>query len=135
MIDFFVEGIPQTKGSARAIRVKGKAYPVIINANAKNTKWERAVKREAALEMAGRGYRLFYGPISVAMTFFVKKPKRVKGTAVMSTTRPDCDKYIRSILDALTGICYRDDGEVSHIQAIKFYSDRPGVQITVKGVE
>jgi Holliday junction resolvase RusA-like endonuclease len=33
--------------------------------------------------------------------------------------RPDLDKLVRAVLDALTGVCYLDDSQVTRIEAEK----------------
>jgi Holliday junction resolvase RusA-like endonuclease len=44
---------------------------------------------------------------------------------------PDLDKLIRAILDALTGVVWRDDGQVVDIVASKVYADTPGVDVVI----
>lgn len=129
MTTFFVEGIPQTKGSTRTFMVKGKRYPVVTNDNPKNTVWARRVRREAQSQP---GVKLVeVGPVTLDLMFFVPRPKRVKEALSPSATRPDLDKMVRSVGDALEGVCYRNDAQVASVRAGKFYSDRPGVSITV----
>ncbi|MFN5250035.1 MAG: RusA family crossover junction endodeoxyribonuclease, partial [Bacteroidota bacterium] len=47
------------------------------------------------------------------------------------TVPPDADKLIRSVLDGLTAIAYRDDAQVTSIVAQKAYGERIGVDIRV----
>ena len=133
MIEFFVPGIPQTKGSARAFLPKGKGlYPVVTNDNPKNKKWARSVKIAAQNAMVKQGMKLLTGPVKLYCVFYVPQPKRVKSGLELSTTRPDLDKMVRSVGDALEGTCYKHDAQVAGIVATKFYSLKPGVQITVE---
>lgn len=60
--------------------------------------------------------------------------RREKGLSV-PLKKPDTDNYIKSILDALTGIIWADDNIIQHIDARKFYSEKPRVEITVKDYE
>jgi crossover junction endodeoxyribonuclease RusA len=39
---------------------------------------------------------------------------------------PDIDKVCRAVLDALTGILYRDDAQVVALSAVKTYADGYG---------
>ena len=134
MIEFFVPGIPQTKGSARAFLPKGKGrYPVVTNDNPKNKKWARGVKIAAQNAMAKQDMKILTGPVKLSCVFYVPQPKRVKIGLELSTTRPDLDKMVRSVGDALEGTCYKQDAQVAGIMATKFYSLKPGVQITVFG--
>ena len=68
-------------------------------------------------------------PIFMVMNFRVKKPKSVK--RIFPTVPPDLDKYIRGVLDALTGIAYLDDSQVITIQATKRYALVAGVDIQI----
>ena len=45
------------------------------------------------------------------------------------TSLPDLDKLIRCVLDALTGVCYQDDGQVWLCKSCKMYGKNPGVHI------
>jgi Holliday junction resolvase RusA-like endonuclease len=49
----------------------------------------------------------------------------------MPTVPPDLDKLIRAVLDGLTGVAYKDDGQVVRITAVKIYAQKIGVQIGV----
>jgi Holliday junction resolvase RusA-like endonuclease len=64
------------------------------------------------------------------MKFFYERGKTV--TRQIPTVPPDLDKQIRSILDALTGVAYGDDSQVTRILASKEYGS-PGVEIEVTG--
>jgi Holliday junction resolvase RusA-like endonuclease len=43
---------------------------------------------------------------------------------------PDLDKLVRAVLDALTAVAYRDDGQVTRITATKEYGT-PGLSVSV----
>jgi Holliday junction resolvase RusA-like endonuclease len=57
------------------------------------------------------------------------KPKTVNRQ--MPTVPPDLDKLIRAVLDGLTGVAYKDDGQVVRISAVKIYAQKIGVQIGI----
>ena len=42
------------------------------------------------------------------------------------------DPYIKSTLDALTGVLWADDNAIIKIEAEKYYSDQPRVEIVMK---
>jgi Holliday junction resolvase RusA-like endonuclease len=69
------------------------------------------------------------GAIGIEIVFRVKRPKTVKRD--FPTVAPDLDKYIRGVLDALTGIAYIDDSQVTDIKAEKVYSNTPGADIKI----
>jgi crossover junction endodeoxyribonuclease RusA len=70
------------------------------------------------------------GQIAISMRFFYERGKTV--TRQHPTVPPDLDKQIRSILDALTGVAYVDDSQVTHIKATKEYG-APGSKLRLQG--
>ena len=65
--------------------------------------------------------------MEIQMVFIMPKPKTVK--RAYPTVAPDLDKLVRAVLDALTGICYLDDSQVTDIRASKVYGSSTGVEI------
>lgn len=82
-----------------------------------------------ALSARFAGAKPVEGAIGIEIVFRVKRPKTVKRD--FPTVAPDLDKYIRGVLDALTGIAYIDDSQVTDIKAEKVYSDTPGADIKI----
>jgi Holliday junction resolvase RusA-like endonuclease len=82
-----------------------------------------------ALSARFAGVKPVEGAIKIEIVFRVKRPKTVKRDA--PTVAPDLDKYIRGVLDALTGIAYQDDSQVVDIWAEKVYSDIAGADINI----
>lgn len=68
----------------------------------------------------------------INLMFCMPKPSSVKRS--IPSTRPDLDKLIRAVLDALTGIAYVDDGQVVEITASKIYSNYVGVKIGIEKI-
>ena len=67
------------------------------------------------------------GAVQLELTFVLAKPKTVK--RIYPFVRPDLDKLCRAVLDALTGIAYKDDQQVVTLNANKIYGKRAGVFI------
>lgn len=127
-ISFRVYGLPQTKGSTRARPVPGKPYANIVNDNAKNKPWATLVSYEARL--AKGPDEPLEGPIILRLRFFMRPPKALpKRRDSFAIKRPDLDKMIRSIKDALSSILYRDDSQVIMLVVTKEYALQPGVEI------
>jgi Holliday junction resolvase RusA-like endonuclease len=82
-----------------------------------------------ALSARFAGAKPVEGAIGIEISFRVKRPKTVKRD--YPTVAPDLDKYIRGVLDALTGIAYIDDSQVIDIKAKKVYSDAAGADIKI----
>lgn len=120
MISFFVDGRPIPQGSMKVIN----GY-IIHTQGSALAAWRSAI----ALGARHAGALPRDGAISIDMTFFMPKPKTV--TRSHPTVAPDLDKLIRAVLDGLTAIAYRDDGQVISITARKDYGERIGVDISL----
>ena len=73
------------------------------------------------------------GAVQLELTFVLVKPKTVK--RIYPFVRPDLDKLCRAVLDALTGIAYKDDQQVVSLFATKSYGERAGVFILLTELE
>jgi Holliday junction resolvase RusA-like endonuclease len=77
---------------------------------------------------------LIDGPIGVALTFFLTKPKSNK--SALPIVKPDLDNLVKSTLDAMKKLVYKDDNVITDIQAKKRWcSDRYDPQGGVPGVD
>lgn len=113
MIEFHVIGIPQPQGSAQAFVPKGWTRAIVTSANKKNKPWRQEVAGVAIAYMQDHGFVLMEErPIQVEVEFFFERPKSTKKTVLHKITKPDVDKLARSVLDALTGIVFKDDSQV-----------------------
>lgn len=116
-LDFTVKGQPVPQGSMRAFNNR------IVHVNAKPLNlWRRTVRD------AYRG-SLFDGPVMVSMVFTLPRGRTVRRARPF--VKPDLDKLVRAILDALTGAAFHDDAQVTSITARKEYGPSPGVRIKV----
>jgi Holliday junction resolvase RusA-like endonuclease len=129
MITFRIYGIPQTKGSTKSFMRPGMRFPIVTNDNPKNKGWAQTVSGEA---QRNRPPAPLTGPVCLELRFFMPKPKSYPKTKTLfATKRPDLDKMVRSIKDALKGVMYLDDAQVVWMKACKYYDDAPGVEIRV----
>jgi crossover junction endodeoxyribonuclease RusA len=121
---FFVSGRPIPQGSLKFIR--GNA----IHVRAKDLGLWRAdiakVARSIILERAQYG-------VELSLVFTLNKPKTV--TRLEPFKRPDIDKLCRAVLDALTGVAYEDDQQVTKLTAVKEYGETEGVTIRITDKE
>ena len=75
--------------------------------------------------------------VSVNVRFIFTRPKshlRKDGTTRPAAprfpaTRPDVDKLVRAVLDALTGVAFVDDSQVVAVNALKEYGNVSGADI------
>jgi Holliday junction resolvase RusA-like endonuclease len=123
-----VYGTPVPKGSARAFVIPGdKPRAVVVQNNKKPlahwaTQIGNEARRTAMIGDGGTRPMDFDGPFMVGATFFFNRPKSVSITArPVPSVKPDLDKLVRAVLDALTGIVWRDDAQVVSIIARKRY--------------
>lgn len=61
------------------------------------------------------------GPVGVNLIFVVTKPKSRPKSDEWCYVKPDIDNYVKAVFDAVNGIAWHDDGQVSWTQARKKY--------------
>jgi crossover junction endodeoxyribonuclease RusA len=132
-ITFQVFGTPQPQGSARAFMPKGAKFPVVTSDNPKLKPWRQEVAQVAQLEMNENNLEVIgkKHPTRIEAEFYFAPPKSGRNL-VHKMTRPDVDKLSRALLDALTGIVYEDDGQVSQCEVRKFFGAPARVVVMVK---
>jgi Holliday junction resolvase RusA-like endonuclease len=146
---FFVPGLPVTQGSTQAFIVKGARGPraVVTHKNPKRLRSWRldvAAKAKATIPPLVLTQTVHErAPITLRLEFFLPAPKsrpitlktdRQRALWAYHAKRPDLDKLIRAVLDALTGTAFADDAQVFHVTATKDYAvhpQRPGVRIAL----
>jgi crossover junction endodeoxyribonuclease RusA len=132
LIEFQVHGKPQPQGSAKAFIPKGWKRPIITSDNKTLKPWRQDVSQLAAQAMQGQ--ETTTAPVSVAVTFCFARPKSVKASVVHKTTKPDVDKLLRSVLDSMTGIVFRDDSQVVCLVGQKEFGPVEGAVIRVRTI-
>lgn len=130
MIRFTVIGKPEPQGSARAFYIKKLGRAVITSDNAKLKPWRQQVSGMAMEAMKGYQVQAAGTAIRVEARFYFDRPKSIKRTA-LKTTKPDADKLLRAILDALTGIVFNDDAQVTECFVTKSFGQPARVEIAV----
>lgn len=138
ILQFDVRGIPEGQGSMRAF-VRGGHASVVHRAPRTLMAW-RADIAQGCREAIGLD-PLIDGPVQVQLFFRLPRPRahyKPDGTLRPSAptrapTTPDIDKLVRAALDALTGVAFHDDRQVTDLVARKSYeeSSGPGVFVTV----
>jgi crossover junction endodeoxyribonuclease RusA len=140
MIRFDVLGTPAPKGSGRAMLIRGRARFVAggssVNA-AKMKSFEAAIRERVGELLGERTEPCFVDrPLVVGIVFRLQRPAGHWGTGkhagalkpsapALPTTKPDCDKLCRHVLDVLTGSIWDDDSRIVEIVARKEYA-KPG---------
>lgn len=88
---------------------------------------------------AHNGLQPLETPINVNIKAFIgipaSKSKKFKAAALEGvqrpTKKPDCDNIAKIILDALSGIVYKDDKQIVSLLVEKFYADNPRVEVKI----
>jgi crossover junction endodeoxyribonuclease RusA len=112
---FTAVGEPTTQGSKNLVRTK-KGRSIMIESSKNLKPWRQCVA--AAAKEAGVAFRT--GPVMMQIVCRWPRPRShftsrglLRSGAPAWPTGPDVDKLERAIFDALKGIAYRDDSQVS----------------------
>lgn len=133
-INICVDGDPVAKARPRIGMIHGRAMAFTP---AHTKKYENHIRMAASQAMTG--LIPFDEPLSVVMTALLpipaswsqKKQKLALMGHIRPATRPDIDNYLKSALDGLNGIVFRDDCLVVQVKATKSYSDKPRLLIQI----
>ncbi len=132
MVRFAVDGVPMPKERPRLDR-GGR-----VHTPKKTRDYEAAVRAAAYEAMAGR--EPISGGVRLDVGIYLPVPKSwpehrrldALSGGLMPTMRPDGDNCYKAVADALNGVCYRDDGQIVIGGFVKYYSERPRVEVTVE---
>lgn len=130
VIRFNAIGRPIAKGSMKAV-ARG-----VLTSTAKGLKaWSDVIGWEARQHCS----EIIDGPVAITAEFRIPRPKSApKRREKPCITRPDLDKYLRALFDALHDVVYADDSQVTNIIASKRYAyigEQPGVSVEIRRVE
>ncbi len=94
------------------------------------SKWYKDVERSIGEQWE---HGMLEGPIKTRFLFLLPRPKTVKRKFPISKFDGDVDKLVRAIFDAMTGIVYGDDSQVTDSSEQKRYADgqKAGVWIYI----
>jgi Holliday junction resolvase RusA-like endonuclease len=135
VIGFEIPGEPQGKRRARFVRaghfIKSYADPKTLN-------YETFIREMFCV--AYPGFTPVGDQVEVEIKSFCGMPKNVskKKRALMETgelrpaKRPEVDNIAKVILDALTGLAFKNDSQVVKLLVEKSYSDRPRTAVEVR---
>lgn len=135
MLSFFVPGVPKPQGSKRAFVNPKTNRAVIVEDNTKTRDWRGDVKWFAQQER-GVDAVVTDDAVAVNVRFIMPRPKSTpKSRTPRAVKKPDVDKLLRTILDALTGTVWRDDSQVVELHGTKRLAEideAPGAHISVE---
>jgi Holliday junction resolvase RusA-like endonuclease len=126
---FHVPGWPRPQGSLQPARRGDKI--IMVEGDYKRARthkaWRAAVFQHANLAMREHGSwpKLYDGPVHLAVMFTMKRPTSARVGDWFAWKRPDLDKLVRSIGDALgTAEVYREDSRIVVLHVAKRYATR-----------
>lgn len=116
MIEVFVPGRPAPQGSKRYL-----GNGVMVESSKALHPW-RADVRARLLDDDGQPLERFTGAVSVRLGFVMPRPASTpKKRTPPAIKRPDIDKLVRAVLDAVKGVLWVDDGQVISAPACKLW--------------
>ena len=137
----WVPGIPQPQGS---IQYKGRSRagkPILTSDNARLKPWRQMI---TWLVSIAEDWQPIEGGVAVEINFVFTRPAFHSGKKGLLPSapadhlvKPDLDKLVRAVLDALTEAgAFRDDSQVVRILTTKAYTTtNPGATITVRSAQ
>jgi crossover junction endodeoxyribonuclease RusA len=123
---FVVLGKPISQGSKRHV-----GNGVMIESSAQLQPWRDAVAWNARRARPD-GWPLDQA-YSLHITFSFARPMSLARRVSHHVKRPDVDKLLRAVLDAMTGIVYTDDAQVDRVVVRKVYGE-PGMLAAIDRV-
>ncbi len=145
---FTVQAEAQPKGSIKLLPIRKfpwhlrgfsevMRHVVLTSDNPQVKSYQSRVAFEATCALRGVQLELT-GPLEISVVFFLPRPKSLaKSYTGPHLKKPDVDKLLRSTLDALTGVVWKDDSQVVSVTAGKRYAglnEEPRVVITVRPI-
>ena len=132
MIELIIEGNPVAQGrpifnsyTKRAHDpIKSKNYKMFVGLTAKRQYHGMLIDCPIRVEIDV--YRANQKSISK------KELDRREKKLSMPTVKPDIDNYVKGIKDALNGVIWIDDNLVVELEAKKYYSVNPRIEIRIK---
>lgn len=124
---FLVPGVPQ--GRAHQIAVvrrapRGHLYARILNDFRRPGR--KGWMQEIRIRARAAGVKLQEGPVAVTIKAGFPRPKSGKGRqAFWHSIKPDAENVVKPILDALSGLAWKDDCQVARVSIDKVYTEDP----------
>jgi len=107
----------------------------------KSKEFKNKLRGMAEKEFSKRPYQAEqYVPLKVTLKFYLpllksfsklNLKKAIVGV-LKPTKKPDLDNYLKGTLDALNGLFWHDDGQITDIVASKRYSEVPRIELIIE---
>ena len=136
MITITIPGVPVAKGRPKAVRMGKKG--IRMYTPTKTASYEATCRTFAMVAMAGRAP--VDDPLSVLFTLHMPIPssmsqkKQAELVGKPHSKKPDASNIVKAVEDALNGIVWNDDSQISLLTANKVYSTDPRVEVMVSPI-
>jgi crossover junction endodeoxyribonuclease RusA len=138
VVELRVHGQPAPQGSKTAFVRGGRAIVTEGKGRGRESHaaWRQAVATAARDWQAIHNAPLLDGPLAVSIEFLLTKPASAPKAKVWADRKPDLDKLVRSVLDAVDGVVINGDSRVVSLYAAKQYAigEAPGARIRIEAV-
>lgn len=112
ILELFVPGQPAPQGSKRHV-----GHGVLVESSRAVAPWRTTVAWHVAQAYAGSVLDV---ALAVDIEFVMRRPTSCpKRSTPPATKRPDLDKLARAVLDALSGVVWRDDSLIIDLHPTK----------------
>ena len=88
--------------------------------------------------------KLIEAPLLIDVSFYIQPPKyisskkkfkeKLEAEEIFCGKKPDIDNYLKALLDSMTGIVFKDDGQVVECRARKLYSLKPKIEFIIEEI-
>ena len=136
MIKLIIPGEPCAQGRPRFSTAGGcvKAYDP-----AKSRSYKAFVKLIAVEEMKKQCWKYTERPLLIRvdayLTLAKSRSKKFKADALagreLPTKKPDVDNLLKTVMDALSGVLYKDDKQIVDCGVRKYYAEEPRLEVTL----
>ena len=130
-LHLFISGEPTAKGAVK-VSMHGTFAHKFMPKKTRNAIQDA---RAQIVSQLPKDFKPMEGPLRIQIIVGRTRPKSAPKRVKHAATRPDLDNYLKLIFDAMNSVVFRDDGQIVAITAVKHFSDKPGIDITVQDVE
>jgi crossover junction endodeoxyribonuclease RusA len=137
-VAFTVYGLAQPKGSTKSFAFKrpdGSLGTRTTSDNAKLQDWAALVRQVAQRHAGGGVFFARETAVYVVLAFVLPRPPSIPRRQRHPVRKPDLDKLVRGVLDALSAVIFHDDAQVIELRVTKRYAgpDEPAsASVTVQ---
>lgn len=131
---FSVPAIPIAQPRPRAVAVNGQARVF----GAAKSHPVHAFKATCRCAFGEIGFHIPSGPIAIELVFVLPRPnlpKKVGICRLRHTKRPDFDNLEKAVVDALTGLAWKDDSQLCEVRTTKWIAaadETPHVEVCIR---